>query len=332
MSWLALSLLLSGAAPAAEPAEIYAPYSAPGRLVDIGEGRRLNIRCQGEGRPTIILESGLSFSSIGWRYLQPMLARQGRVCAYDRAGLGFSDPGPLPRDASALADDLEGLVDAAALRPPFLLVGNSMGGQVVRLFAFRRPDQVYGLLLLDPYAEGQYAELAKVEASLADEVADFAVQDEKCLVRLRAGELSGPEAEREGCITGTPNDVPPALRQLMLEQQMQPSAYEAAISEAMAFNNANDDIVARETRSLGNTPLIILSAAGNFARPRLAEKRRALLDVQYRLHTRMAALSTRGEVRWASAGHVIQTGNPELVAAVVSEMIWPRDRAQKEGQ
>jgi pimeloyl-ACP methyl ester carboxylesterase len=91
-------------------------YAEPARLVDIGGGRRLNLRCSGGGTPTVILESGQGMSSMAWRKLQPLAAKTRRVCAYDRAGLGFSDAGPLPRSAQAEADDLYALVGAAGRR------------------------------------------------------------------------------------------------------------------------------------------------------------------------------------------------------------------------
>ena len=118
----------------------YDRYLEPARLVEIAPERQLNLRCEGSGGPTILLEAGLGFPSLSWRDVQPGLAHLARTCAYDRAGLGFSNAGPLPRSAAAIVDDLELLIDRAGLEPPFVLVGNSMGGQIVRLFAFRHSE------------------------------------------------------------------------------------------------------------------------------------------------------------------------------------------------
>lgn len=129
-------------------------YGRPQQLVDIG-GRRLNRYCLGHGSPTVILVGGLGASTFTWRKVHADLARTTRVCAYDRAGYGFSDPGPLPRDTRHLADDLAALIRAAPLRPPYVLVGASLGGMIVRLFADSHLRDVVRMVLLDPQIEHQ---------------------------------------------------------------------------------------------------------------------------------------------------------------------------------
>ncbi len=119
--------------PSSLPLETFSPppndasaYEHPQRLVDIG-GRRLNLYCTGTGLPTVVLEAGGGESSLDWRFVQPLLTKTTRVCSYDRAGLGFSDRGPLPRDAAAAVSDLHALVELGAIRKPFVLVGYSNG-------------------------------------------------------------------------------------------------------------------------------------------------------------------------------------------------------------
>jgi pimeloyl-ACP methyl ester carboxylesterase len=321
-----LSLAIGTAAPSASDARDvraeYDRYAQAAQMVDIG-GRKLNLRCEGadRGGPTILLESGLAFSSIGWRDTQPLLARLARTCAYDRAGLGFSDPGPMPRDAAALARDLEALVDAAGLKPPFLLVGNSMGSQSLRLFAFHRPGAVAGMILLDPYVEGSLARLSAIDPALTKEAEALRAQDEACITAFRAGTLTQAQAERKGCIGTPPPGTSRAVRSVLQGQRMSRTGFEAAYAETMAFEESNDMILARETRSLGALPLIILSAQNNYSEDDYAATRAALLSAQYGLHGGLAALSSLGEVRWADASHVIQTSNPQVVAETVAEML-----------
>lgn len=321
-----LSLAIGAAAPASSAsADVrieYDRYAQPAQLVDIG-GRRFNLRCEGEDRggPTILLESGLAFSSIGWRDTQPLLARLARTCAYDRAGLGFSDPGPLPRDAAALSRDLEVLVDAAGLKPPFLLIGNSMGSQPLRLFAWHRPDAVAGMILLDPYVEGALATLSAIDPALAKEAEALRVQDQACITAFRAGTLTHALAESKGCIATPPPRTSARLQSVLQGQRMSSAGFETAYAETMAFEHRNDAIMARESRSLGALPLIILSADGNYSDDSFAATRVALLSAQYGLHGRLAALSSLGEVRWVNASHVIQTSNPQVVAETVAEML-----------
>jgi pimeloyl-ACP methyl ester carboxylesterase len=127
----------------------------PGRLIDVGT-HRLHLRCQGPvtlGAPTIVLEAGLGESSLTWAGLAPTLAATHRVCAYDRAGYGWSDPAPTPPSAHGTVADLRRLLDAAGESGPYVLVGHSLGGVYARLFAHIYPSDTAGLVLLDPSHE-----------------------------------------------------------------------------------------------------------------------------------------------------------------------------------
>ena len=123
-----------------------------GQLVDIGGGRRIHLVCEGPpgGGPTVLFESGAFGFSADWAAVQRRLTAEGvRSCAYDRAGLGFSDPGPSPRDGLHIAADLEGLLQAAHLPAPYILAGHSMAGLHVHLFAARNRGKVAGLVLVE---------------------------------------------------------------------------------------------------------------------------------------------------------------------------------------
>jgi pimeloyl-ACP methyl ester carboxylesterase len=127
------------------------PVHPRGRMIDIG-GRHLRLVCEGpaDARPVVLLEAGSFGFAADWAEVQKRLTAQGvRSCAYDRAGMGFSDPGPQPRDGIAIASDLEKLLKAASVPGPYVLVGHSMAGLHVRLFAGRNPDKVAGLVLVD---------------------------------------------------------------------------------------------------------------------------------------------------------------------------------------
>jgi pimeloyl-ACP methyl ester carboxylesterase len=127
-------------------------YPPPGKLVDVG-GYRLHLYCIGHGArgaPTVILEGGLGANSIIWRMVQPGMAEHLRVCSYDRAGYAWSDPGPSPRTASQLAAELHLLMHNSGESPPFVLVGHSFGGTIARLYASEYPEDVAGIVLVDP--------------------------------------------------------------------------------------------------------------------------------------------------------------------------------------
>jgi len=120
----------------------------PGRMVDVDE-LKMHIHCTGEGSPTVILEAGLDDFSIFWSQVQPEIAQSVRVCSYDRAGLGWSEPSPNPRTSETMVKELHILLVNAKLDPPYVLVGHSFGGALVRLYAHLYPDEVMGMVLAD---------------------------------------------------------------------------------------------------------------------------------------------------------------------------------------
>jgi alpha/beta hydrolase fold/WD40-like Beta Propeller Repeat len=135
----------------ARPAATRPAASGPapiGRLVDIG-GRRLFLDCQGTAGPTVVLDAGLGVTSDTWAAVQRDTRRFARICRYDRAGLGASDPGPPPRTSAATVGDLHTLLHAADVPAPYVLVGASLGDLNAQLFASRYPQEVAGLVLVD---------------------------------------------------------------------------------------------------------------------------------------------------------------------------------------
>jgi pimeloyl-ACP methyl ester carboxylesterase len=124
----------------------------PSRSVDVG-GHQLAVRVAGKGAPTVVLESGLGGTTEMWTDVLPEVAKLTSVVAYDRAGLGQSEPGPKPRSARHVALELRAALQSAGVPPPYVLVGHSFGGFYVRVFASMYPDEVAGLVLVDPTEE-----------------------------------------------------------------------------------------------------------------------------------------------------------------------------------
>ena len=133
----------------------------PGRLVDIG-GYRLHLWCTGDGAPAVILDTGLGGSSAGWGFVQPEVARFTRVCSYDRAGMGYSDPGPSPRTARRIASELAELLARSGIAGPVVLVGASIAGFNVRVFASDHPERAAGLVLVDASHEDDAHEVPRM--------------------------------------------------------------------------------------------------------------------------------------------------------------------------
>ena len=125
-------------------------FPAPGRLLDVGDGRGLHLLCQGAGLPVVVLEAGNLSFSLQWAWITPGVARATRVCAYDRAGYGWSDGAPWPPTAGRQADDLARLLRLAGEPGPYVLVGHSYGALVTRAFAARYREAVAGVVLVDP--------------------------------------------------------------------------------------------------------------------------------------------------------------------------------------
>lgn len=127
----------------------------PGKLVDLGT-HRLHVRESGSGGPTIVLEAGLMSTVLSWTELQTELSKSYRVVSYDRAGLGWSDLGPMPRTAERIVDELHELLRSASIAPPYVLVGHSFGGLTMPLFAARYPNETAGVVLVDPVAPSEW--------------------------------------------------------------------------------------------------------------------------------------------------------------------------------
>src|SRR5882724_8266856 len=150
-------LLLFGASVVAQDrsASNSPPVPPPGRLIDLG-GWRLHLNCSRKAtasQPTAILEAGAGDFSVDWSLVQPAVARFARVCSYDRAGSAWSDLGPRPRTMHQIVWELHTLLDKAGIKPPFVLVGHSYGGWLVRLYASTYPAEVAGMVLVEAGAD-----------------------------------------------------------------------------------------------------------------------------------------------------------------------------------
>lgn len=161
----------------------YAIYAAAPTKVDIG-GRRIALRCAGTGGPTVVLDTGLGGWSIHWWLVQPVLAKRVRTCACDRAGFGDSDPPPGPQTVGDVARDLHAALRAAREKPPYVLVGQSLGGVEVRLFTQRWRHEVAGMVLVD----SSFADQVTVKRALPgwDAAADRKKRDDNLDCARRA--------------------------------------------------------------------------------------------------------------------------------------------------
>lgn len=324
---LGLAALALIACTAAAPQAVVLPpvgrYIRPQTVVRLPDGRRFNMVCKGKGTPVAIGLPGLSEWSMGWYGLHEELARTTRTCLVDRAGYGFSDAGPMPRDAAANVSDLYQALKASHLPGPFVLVGHSLGGLELRLFAYRHPDMVSGLLLIDPTIEHSAAGLQQSKEELDAPLAFYRA----CLAMARARPLAvGDTApgQAEPCVP------PPHQQRTAEEKRLMPpifartSRFETWISQWQNLSGRSSDEVEAARRKLGSIPLIILSQD----KAHLARGRRQGVDPDriYAAwaggHEDEARDSTRGEHRIVDgAGHWIYGDRPEAVTAAFREVV-----------
>jgi pimeloyl-ACP methyl ester carboxylesterase len=235
--YAAISVQCSGTQPVASDVP---QSSSLEKLVDIG-GRRLYIKCSGEARtgsPVVVMDSGMGNTSDVWSLVQPKVAQFARVCSYDRAGTGKSDPAPKPRTSQDIVNDLHKILVQAGISSPFMLVGHSLGGMNVRLYASKYPKEVVGMVLVDSTHEDEtdrMIALLPAEIRKNAKAEDMVVQNSegidfnKSIEQVRA---SGWHSDipllvlTRGSATLNPNDyaVPslaPKFEQIRLELQQE---------------------------------------------------------------------------------------------------------------
>lgn len=282
------------------------------RRVELLDGRHIALYCVGTGSPTVIFDSGLGAGAQAWSRVQPEIARTTKACAFDRAGYGASDEGPAPRDAAHIVDDLKAGLDAADIAGPYVLVGHSMGGYNMRLFANLHAEHVAGMVLVDPSIDGNEAPLRAVSPAFAHAMNDFQATAGKCIRATADGEMI-PErpiyAECGSPPLNSPLASPALARTTLLEQQ--------------SMDESSRQVLASEPAS-STLPLIVLTAGGQYgAEATMPETERMdLLAVTQENHAAIAARSSAGIHRVVEgAPHMIQWVQPDAVVSAVLEVI-----------
>ena len=212
----------------------------PGQLVDIG-GYRLHLWCTGIGAPAVILDTGLGGSSLGWYSVQPDVARFTRVCSYDRAGMGYSDPGPSPRTARRIATELATLLARSGIAGPVVLVGASIAGFNVRMFASDHPELAAGLVLVDASHEADAHEVPRMArfVPLLSTVGVF---------RL-FGVSFGQRVE----------SLPPSVRRYAQATSFRAARYQATADEIIHIRETVSEV--RSSRRTLTIPVVVLTGA-----------------------------------------------------------------------
>jgi pimeloyl-ACP methyl ester carboxylesterase len=280
-----------------------------GRLIDIG-GYRLKLNCTGRGSPTVILEAGLGDGLIEWHSVQLGIARFSRVCSYDRAGVGGSDAGPMPRTSAQIAKELHTLLQDADEAPPYLLVGHSYGGYTVRVFNGDYPDQVVGVVLVDATQEDQYELLPTAWSRI------YASQ----LKRYKGQSLWAPVFIGLG--------VARMIHRARLGENshliLQSKYLQARASELESIQTSAEQ--ARAAGNISDKPLVVLTAGKNsdetlsngLSKQDFADFHRIWVD---ELQMRLARLSKGGKrILVPDSGHDIPSERPDTIVNAVRDI------------
>lgn len=293
-------------------ASLVKQYPPPGQMIDVG-GYRLHLDCRGQGSPTVLLEAGLNDFSVQWARVQPAVAQFTRVCAYDRAGLGWSEPSPHPRTSATMVAELHTLLRKAGEPGPYVLVGHSFGGITMRQFARHYPVTVVGLVLVDSAHEAQGTRIPALHTAFAQ-------------LRQQFGVLSWLNAF--GLLALAPNQIPnrglPPAALAQYRARLAASAYfDAALAESSAFYTAATDEATTKAMRLGDLPLIVLSRGQAAPLPGVTATDNAALERTWRtLQSELAALSTHSQQQIAEAsGHEIHLQEPERVVAAIQQLV-----------
>lgn len=305
------------------PNDAQLPFAKPQRMVDIG-GRRLNLYCSGDGPVTVVFDSPSGDAAWNWFEVQPAIAKRTRACVYDRAGLGFSDPSPRVSTSGNVVDDLHRLLKNAGIAPPYVMVGSSFGGANVQLYAYRYPEQVKGLVLVEPQHEDEIERMNKAsQGKLQQAYAMISENNKACVAQSERGFVPGSE-QWANCIGPIFPRHGRALAAARLAQHRSPVYWRAMLSEEDHFAASGAELRAAR-KPFGDLPMIVLSrGVSPYAVPGKPQSalNKAMENENVALHKETAALSTRGKQRIVpGTGHIVHLDKPEAVVAAIDEML-----------
>ena len=322
--------------PLVSPA-IAAEYVRPHQLVDIGNGRKLNLFCMGSGPQTVLFDAGGSDWSVVWALVQPLVALHARACSYDRSGMGYSDPSNIPRSSMAIVDDLHKLILAAKIATPVVMVGHSMGGFDVKLYAALYPEEVAGLVLVDPAEERGFdrvrqiirsrfgaAMAARLELGLADGNFNRVSQVENCATAAREHDLVPKSETYYRCADPPVTQLGPEIAAERQRIQVTRTYQETQASEFSngIYGNARADGaygLLFSGPALGDKPIVVLTRSAPASNDPTAT---ASYFAWNAAHNQTANLSGRGINRIIpDSNHYIHIGHPTVVVDAIDEVL-----------
>lgn len=299
-------------------------FAVPHQLLDVGGGRKMNLYCTGSGAPTVVFDGPAGDAGWAWHRVQPAVAKHTRACIFDRAGFGFSDPSSQPNTADSVAADLHALLQAAGEKGPYIMVGNSLGGANVQVYAYRHPQLVQGLVLVEAQHEDETERLNRASGGKIKQIyAMYEAQNKYCLDAAEQGFASDGEKQKQ-CIGEPLQNYGPQLGAAILASESKPSYWHAKSSEYNAMATSDAQLRALR-RPFGDIPVLVLTrGVSPYAVPGQPQSaaNKAFEDEDVAIQKEFTRLSSRAVQRViAGAGHAIQADKPEAVADAVLEVL-----------
>jgi pimeloyl-ACP methyl ester carboxylesterase len=320
---LVIAMVAGAIYQAAASASDLKNYPPPGELYNVGD-YRLHLYCIGEGRPTVILEAGSGFPALTWYLVQKEVGGFARVCSYDRAGYGWSDPASGPLSPAQVATDLHKLLEIAQVPDPYILVGHSAGGYYIRAYANQYPSEVVGMVLVDAAYEQQDLLYPPEFIKLMN---NSAAMLPLCQIMAPFGGMRATKILNALVPANSfPADVEGAF--LSIIHRTSYCKTMANETEAVAAFRSHPDL----PNSLGDLPLIVLSA-GITADEEYAQMGGAKSGISREVYTKvyeanqemqkeLASFSTQGrQVIATESGHLIHYNQPELVIDAIRTLV-----------
>jgi formylglycine-generating enzyme required for sulfatase activity len=308
-------------------------YTHPGQLVSVN-GFRLNLYCMGSGSPTVVFDSGWEDWAPSWSKVQPEIAKWTRVCSYDRAGVGFSEPGPMPRTSVRIAQELRTALHRANVAGPYILVGHAFGGDNVRTFADLYMSEVAGLVLIDADSDdvgpkAMQEEQHRGDAGIISQLRNCrnAIAEHKPLPTLPSRPGQPQRTCAQQFFRGLPEAAwsPELNAKLMEIAQTKVAMYDAYLSE-MDQTPSDEDYLQKHRRSFGARPVRVLTS-GNHGVGHLERKPPDTPEhVKYEQETTLAqahwlTLSSNSKQIFArNSSEYIQFDEPETVIDAIREI------------
>jgi pimeloyl-ACP methyl ester carboxylesterase len=317
---------LQGASGGNSPSDIL--YAQPGQLVAVN-GFRLSLYCLGNGSPAVVFDSGFLDWAPSWSTVQPSIAKWTRVCSYDRAGTGFSDPGPMPRTSLRIAEELHSALHLAGIAGPYILVGHAFGGDNVRTFADLHMHEVAGLVLVDADATdleptAMQEEDRRGRGELVSQLRECrnAIAEQRPLPALG----SGPDDSHKNCaqqlfFRGLPEaEWSAELNAKLLDiAQTKIAMYDAYASE-MELMVQDEGYLQQHQRSFGSRPIRVLTS-GNHGVPAGVPDRARYEHEITKAQARWLKLSSNSKQIFAhSNSEYIQFDDPDTVINAIREV------------